>query len=79
MPITRLESAQAIVEELAGTLLSCSRALGSVAPDAVPSLNAWAYGDVIMVLGSDMRQDSHTDDDLAPGLAALTHARQQLP
>jgi len=79
LPIARLQSAQGQVEQLAAQLLECSRAMGSPAPATVPELGAWAYGDMIMVLGTDLRELAEIDDALAPGLAALTSARQQLP
>ncbi len=79
MPINRLEASQSIVEQLATQLLECSRALGSPAPACLPALHSWAYGDMIMVLGTDLRELALTDDALADGLAALTSARQQLP
>ncbi|MDP2014003.1 MAG: hypothetical protein Q8L05_07240, partial [Actinomycetota bacterium] len=76
MPINRLEASQSIVEMLAKELLDCSRTLGSPAPATVPTLNTWAYGDVIMVLGTDLRNDAPTEEGLVSGLNALTLARQ---
>ncbi len=79
MPINRLQASESIVEQLASQLLECSRALGSPAPASVPTLNTWAYGDLIMVLGTELRQDAPSDEALQAGLYALTSARQQLP
>ena len=79
MPISRLESSKEVVDALAATLLESSRALGSPAPATLPEVNTWAYGDLIMVLGTDLRADAATEEDLSAGLTALTSARQQLP
>jgi len=79
LPIGKVQASQPIVESLASQLLECSRALGSTAPATLPSLNSWAYGDLISVLGSDLRAESSTEQDLAVGLAALTAARRELP
>ncbi|MDO8732333.1 MAG: hypothetical protein Q7L55_07150 [Actinomycetota bacterium] len=79
MPISRLETAESIVTQLAKHLLDSSRALGSPAPATLPELSPWAYGDMIMVLGTDLRELAGQPEALADGLAALTAARQQLP
>ncbi len=79
LPIGKVQAAQFIVESLASQLLECSRALGSPAPATLPTLNSWAYGDLISVLGSDLRADASTEQELAGGLAALTAARRALP
>ncbi|MDO9485963.1 MAG: hypothetical protein Q7K25_07870 [Actinomycetota bacterium] len=80
LPIAKLEASQDIVESLALQLLCDAQSLGSAAPaGGLPQLKPWGYGDMIMVLGSDLRMLATQDAELTSSLAALTAARQQLP
>jgi len=79
MPISKLQAAAEVVHDLGLQLLASSHALGSPAPTALPELSPWAFGDMIMVLGRDLRALAQSEADLRAGLAALTSARRRLP
>ena len=79
MPLNKLHTAEPVVSELARALLKGARTLGSPAPAVVPELSPWAYGDMIMVLGNDVREQSSHESDLEDALAALAWAQRQLP
>jgi len=79
MQINKLDTVAPTVHLLARQLLEVSRDLGDAAPVDQPAFQAHASGDVIMVLGRDVRARAGSDGQLEPATAALTQARRALP